>query len=83
MARLFPRFRQEFDYVLVDAPPCLEFADTRIMARYAEKLLLVVRADYTDRNTVHAAAQRLLGDGIPVMGIIFNYWDTARRDIYG
>ena len=83
MARLFPRFRQEFDYVLVDAPPCLEFADTRIMARYAEKLLLVVRADFTDRNTVQAATQRLLADGIPVMGIIFNYWDTARRDIYG
>ena len=36
MARLLPRFRQEFEYVLVDAPPCLEFADARIMARYAE-----------------------------------------------
>ena len=83
MSRLFHRFRPEFDYVLVDAPPCLEFADTRIMARYAEKLLLVVRADYTDSSTVQAAVQRLLGDGIPVMGIIFNYWDTARRDIYG
>jgi len=82
MSRLFHRFRPEFDYVLVDAPPCLEFADTRIMARYAEKLLLVVRADYTDSSTVQAAVQRLLGDGIPVMGIIFNYWDAARRDIY-
>jgi len=41
-----------------------------------------VRADYTDSSTVQAAVQRLLGDGIPVMGIIFNYWDAARRDIY-
>jgi MinD-like ATPase involved in chromosome partitioning or flagellar assembly len=82
LARLLPRFRQEFDYVLVDAPPCLEFADARIMGRYAEKLLLVVRADYTDRNTAQAAVQRLLLDGIPVMGVIFNYWDPAHRDIY-
>ena len=83
MARLLPRFRQEFDYVLVDVPPCLEFADARIMGRYAEKLLLVVRADYTDRNTAQAAVQRLLLDGIPVMGVIFNYWDPAQSDLHG
>ena len=82
MARLMPRFRQEYDYVLVDAPPCLEFADARIMARYAEKLLLVVRADFTDRRTAQAAVQRLLLDRIPVMGVIFNYWDPTHSDLY-
>ncbi len=82
MARLMPRFRQEYDYVLVDAPPCLEFADARIMARYAEKLLLVVRADFTDRRTAQAAVRRLLLDGIPVMGVIFNYWDPTHSDLY-
>jgi receptor protein-tyrosine kinase len=83
MARLMPRFRQEYDYVLVDAPPCLEFADARIMARYAERLLLVVRADFTDRRTAQAAVQRLLLDRIPVMGVIFNYWDPTHSDLYG
>jgi receptor protein-tyrosine kinase len=82
MSRLLPRFRQEFDYVLVDAPPCLEFADARIMARYAERLLLVVRADFTERKTAQAAVQRLLLDGIPVMGVIFNYWDPTHNDVY-
>jgi receptor protein-tyrosine kinase len=82
MARLMPRFREEFDYVLVDAPPCLEFADARIMARYGERLLLVVRAEYTDRKTAQAAVQRLSMDGIPVMGVIFNYWDPTRSDQY-
>jgi succinoglycan biosynthesis transport protein ExoP len=83
MARLLPRFREEFDYVLVDAPPCLEFADVRIMARYAEKLLLVVRADYTDRKTAQAAVQRLQLDGISVMGVIFNFWDPTHSESYG
>ena len=82
MARLMPRFRQEYDYVLVDAPPCLEFADARIMAHYAEKLLLVVRADFTDRRTAQAAVQRLLLDRIPVMGVIFNDWDPTHSDLY-
>jgi receptor protein-tyrosine kinase len=83
MSRLLPRFRQEFDYVLVDAPPCLEFADARIMARYAERLLLVVRADYTDRKTAQAAVRRLLLDGLPMMGVVFNYWDPTHNDLYG
>jgi len=82
MARLLPRFRQEFDCVLMDAPPCLEFADARIMSRYAEKLLLVVRADYTEIKTAQAAVQRLMLDGLPVMGVIFNCWDPSNRDMY-
>jgi polysaccharide biosynthesis transport protein len=82
MARLMPLFREEFDYVLVDAPPCLEFADARIMARYAEELLLVVRANRTDRRTVQAAVQRLRLDGIPLMGVILNRWDPAPGDPY-
>jgi receptor protein-tyrosine kinase len=69
--------------VLVDAPPCLEFADARILARYAEELLLVVRANYTDRRTAQAAVERLQLDGIPVMGVILNRWSPARGDIYG
>jgi polysaccharide biosynthesis transport protein len=83
MGRMLPRFRDAFDYVLVDAPPCLEFADARIMARHAEKLVLVVRADYTDRKTAQAAVQRLSLDGIPVMGVIFNFWDPSKSDAYG
>ena len=82
MSRLMPLFRQQFDYVLVDAPPCLEFADARIMARYAEELLLVVRANYTDRRTLHAAVDRLRLDGIPLMGIILNRWDPGPGDPY-
>jgi succinoglycan biosynthesis transport protein ExoP len=82
MSRLLPLFREEFDYVLVDAPPCLEFADARIMARYAEELLLVVRANYTDRRTVQTAVQRLRFDGVPLMGVILNRWDPAPGDPY-
>ena len=83
MSRLFRRFREEFDCVLVDAPPCLEFADARKMARYGDGLLLVVRANYTDRKTVQAAAQRFEDDGTQVTGIILNRWDRFRGDVYG
>jgi receptor protein-tyrosine kinase len=82
LSRLLPLFRAEFDYVLVDAPPCLEFADARIMAQYAEELLLVVRANFTDIRTVRSAVQRLRFDGTPPMGVILNRWDSVSGDPY-
>jgi receptor protein-tyrosine kinase len=82
LAKLLPRFRSEFDYVLVDAPPCLEFADARIVARYADQLLFVVRANHTDRRTAQAAVQRLLQDGISVMGVILNRCDPSEKYTY-
>jgi len=82
MARLLPRFHEVFDYVLLDAPPCLEFADARIMARYADQLVLVVRANYTDRRAAQAAVRRLLLDEIHVRGVILNCCDPARGGFY-
>jgi receptor protein-tyrosine kinase len=82
LSKLLPRFREEFDYVLVDAPPCLEFADVRIMAQYADELLLVVRANHTHRKTAQAAVDRLRLDGIPLMGVILNRWDPAHSTAY-
>jgi receptor protein-tyrosine kinase len=83
LSQLLPRFREQFDYVLVDAPPCLEFADARKMARCADGLVLVVRANFTDRRTAQAAVQRLECDGIRVTGVILNRWDSSRSDLYG
>lgn len=68
--------------MLMDTPPCLEFADARIMSRYADKLLLVVRANYTEIQTARAAVQRLILDGTPVMGVIVNCWDPSHNDTY-
>jgi capsular exopolysaccharide synthesis family protein len=84
MGRLIERFRSEFDYVLVDAPPCLEFADARILARHSEGVILILRANYTDRKRALLAAQRLLMDGIPVLGTILNNWDPiSTKNAYG
>ena len=83
MSKLLARSREEFDYVLVDAPSCLEFAGAGKIARYADGLVLVVRARYTDRKTAQAAVRRIECDGIQVTGVILNGYDPSRSDPYG
>jgi receptor protein-tyrosine kinase len=82
MLKLLTRFREEFDYVLVDAPPCLECGDARSMARHTDGLVLVVRAGHTERKVAQAALQRLQSDGVRVTGVILNGWDPFRGGPY-
>jgi receptor protein-tyrosine kinase len=81
MSGLLARLREEFDYVLVDAPPCLKFADARSLARQADGMLFVVRANHTDRKSAQAAVQRLECNGL-WMGVILNRWDPSSAGSY-
>ncbi len=71
------KLRGQFDYVIVDAPPCLQFADSRLLARHADGAVLVVRANHAEKKTAVAAAQRLIFDGVKLLGTILNDWDPA------
>jgi len=83
LTELLARSREEFDYVLVDAPPCLECTDAGNLARCADGLVLVVRAGCTERKTARAAVQRLESDGVRVTGVILNGWDSSRSGRWG
>lgn len=75
MSELLQRFRSEFDFVLIDTPPILDISDSRILARLADAVILVVRAGRTSREAALAAKNRLLTDGVPVLGMVLNAWD--------
>jgi capsular exopolysaccharide synthesis family protein len=80
MEAVINRFRTEFDYVLVDTPPALHFSEARLVSRYTDGVLLVVRANHTDSIRVREAAARLSAAGARILGIILNRWDHQRPD---
>jgi len=57
-------------YLLIDAPPLLLTADPILLARHAEHVLLVVRADVTPRDAVIKAIEALGAERF--LGVIFN-----------
>jgi capsular exopolysaccharide synthesis family protein len=82
MSQVMGLLRAEFDLVLVDSPPVLEVPDARVLGRLADAVILVVRANVTERTSAVAARQRFAEDGTPVLGTILNAWDSRRGPGY-
>ncbi|MDQ2842064.1 MAG: polysaccharide biosynthesis tyrosine autokinase, partial [Acidobacteriota bacterium] len=70
--RILERLRQEFDYVLVDSPAMLCFADARILARSCDAVILIHRANQTTQAAAISTLEMLAADGAPILGTILN-----------
>jgi Mrp family chromosome partitioning ATPase len=60
----------------------LHLPDARILGRYADGVILVVRSSQTMRAAAVAANQRLTEDGTRVLGTILNQWDPRETNSY-
>lgn len=83
MAELLERLRGEFDTILIDTPPMLYLSDARVLGQLADGAILVIRAGLTTRDTALSAKQRLVDDGITVLGTLLNGWDLKAKARYG
>lgn len=59
MTRLLDRLRQDYDLILLDAPPAFAMADARVVARLADATLLCVRWRDTPRSVARNSLELL------------------------
>jgi polysaccharide biosynthesis transport protein len=76
------RMREEFHTIIIDTPPMLHMPDARILGRFADGVILVVRSAQTIRESALAAKQRLSEDGTRILGTILNQWDPRKTNQY-
>lgn len=69
---LLEQLRGRYDYVVLDCPPILGFADSLTAANLAEASLLVVHAGETQRPMISAALRSLKTVRAQLLGIILN-----------
>lgn len=72
MQRLVASLRSRFDRIIVDTPP-IALADTHVLARQADGVLLVVRSGVTPRPAVERAVTTV--DRERLVGIVLNEVD--------
>ena len=75
MSELLQWAAAEFDVVLIDTPPMLPVPDARVLGKLSDGVVIVLRADKTDREAALSAKQRLIEDGSHVLGAVLNYWN--------
>jgi capsular exopolysaccharide synthesis family protein len=66
------RWRNEFDHVIIDTPPCLSVTDAVLMSPEADRVILVARAGQTTKPALRRACDLLLQVNARVMGIVLN-----------
>ena len=79
---LFERLRGQYDYVLIDTPPLNLFTDGALIGAQADALLLVARADKTDREELRFAVQQLRNVNVTLAGTILNDVEFRRSSRY-
>jgi capsular exopolysaccharide synthesis family protein len=82
LPELLAILREVFDTVVIDCPPLLLSPDGRLLARFADGLIMVVRAGRTARESAMIAHQRVAEDGSRVLGTILNSWDRGSSHKY-
>ena len=81
-SELLRKLHDQFEYVLVDSPPILSVADSRILATLTDAVVLVTRAYETPYEVVRRARSLLYGAGARILGVALNDVQL-RKERYG
>jgi polysaccharide chain length determinant protein (PEP-CTERM system associated) len=73
---VFERLREQFAFIIVDAPPTLPIADSHILSGLSDKVVFVVRARQTPRELFQRAVESF--DTTNILGAILNDVDYQR-----
>ncbi|MEN0063757.1 MAG: polysaccharide biosynthesis tyrosine autokinase [Myxococcota bacterium] len=77
-SKLLDELQEEFDLILIDSPPSVLLSDARLLSRYVDGVVLLVREHTTSRVLVREAIQGLEQVGAAVFGVVVNAVDFGR-----
>jgi Mrp family chromosome partitioning ATPase len=77
MADLLEEIAQEYDLVVLDAPPLLGFAEALQMSTSVDGVLVVARAGETNRKAIASVVSTLNRLRVNVLGLVLN---EVKRD---
>jgi Mrp family chromosome partitioning ATPase len=82
MKALLSRFRQGFDYVVMDTPPVNAVTDASVLAATSDATIIVVDTNKATYPAVQHAKQALERVGAKVLGTVMNKMKAAGGSYY-
>ena len=83
MQELLDRLKEEYDYIVVDAPPVLAVSDAIAMAPMMDGVLLVASHGIADRDAARHTMELLGKVETRILGVVINNVEMAGRYGYG
>jgi polysaccharide biosynthesis transport protein len=74
---------ENYDLVILDAPPVLAVSESTVIASQTDGTLLTIWSGRTSRKLVQVAIRQLLSRGAGLMGCVLNNLDLTRMGTYG
>jgi tyrosine-protein kinase Etk/Wzc len=72
MERLLDVLRQRYESIVIDSPPMLAVTDASVLGKKTDGVILVVRAEKTDKDSINLAIQQLRHVGARILGVVVN-----------
>jgi receptor protein-tyrosine kinase len=69
---LIDSLRERFEYVIVDSPPAMGFADATILSTIVDAVLIVIHVKRNSRFVIRKTNDRLSAAGATVCGVVLN-----------
>lgn len=71
-----------YDLILIDSPPLLAVADSKILANKCDGSVLIVNTGKTEKASVIKARDALVTSKAYILGVVLNNFDLAKNHMY-
>lgn len=85
LSELMREFKESYDYIVMDTPPCSLLTDAEDLAEVSDAAIMVIKQNYASRSSVIESMTRLSESGTAVVGYILNAFSgrSGGRGGYG
>ena len=79
MGKTIDSLKEQYGFIIVDAPPVLGVADARVLGKICDGIIVVVMARKTHRDAVLEVKEELERSGEKIVGFVLNGVDITRH----
>lgn len=83
LGELMSVLRERYDYIIVDAPPCMAVSDAIILSGLVDSVVYVVKANATPIPVAQRGVGQLLQKNAAILGVVLNQVDVKKAQRYG
>jgi Mrp family chromosome partitioning ATPase len=72
MKSLLEEAAAHYDLIIIDTPSITSSADANALSQSSDGLVMIVRPNFTPKETLLQTVSELTGNGVPILGVVVN-----------